>query len=114
MWIINNLDVIIGIICLVSVAGFGVYQFALLGKDKQIDKIKEWLLFAVIQAEQQLGGGTGRVKLRFVYDMFVDKFKVISLLISFEDFSLMVDEALDIMRDMLESNEAIKQYVEKK
>lgn len=114
MWIINNLDVIIGIICLVSVAGFGVYRFALLGKDKQIDKIKEWLLFAVIQAEQQLGGGTGRVKLRFVYDMFVDKFKVISLLISFEDFSLMVDEALDIMRDMLESNEAIKQYVEKK
>ena len=114
MWIINNLDVIIGIICLVLVAGFSVYQFALLGKDKQIDKIKEWLLFAVIQAEQQLGGGTGRVKLRFVYDMFVDKFKVISLLISFEDFSFMVDEALDIMRDMLESNEAIKQYVEKK
>lgn len=114
MWLINNLDVIIGIICLILVVGFGVYQFALLGKDKQIDKIKEWLLFAVIQAEQQLGGGTGRVKLRFVYDMFVDKFKVISLLISFEDFSLMVDEALDIMRDMLESNEAIKQYVEKK
>ena len=46
--------------------------------------------------------------------MFVDKFKVISLLISFEDFSFMVDEALDIMRDMLESNEAIKQYVETK
>ena len=114
MWLINNLDVIIGIICLVLVAGFGVYQFTLLGKDKQIDKIKEWLLFAVIQAEQQLGGGTGKVKLRYVYDMFVTKFKVISLLISFEDFSFMVDEALDIMRNMLESNEAIKQYVENK
>ena len=114
MWLINNLDVIIGIICLVLVVGFGVYQFALLGKDKQIDKIKEWLLFAVIQAEQHLGGGTGKVKLRFVYDMFVDKFKVISMLISFEDFSLMVDEALEIMRDMLASNEKVKEYVEKK
>ena len=114
MWLINNLDVIIGIICLVLVVGFGVYKFALLGKDKQIEKVKEWLLFAVIQAEQHLGGGTCKVKLRFDYDMFVDKFKVISLLVSFEDFSLMVDDALDIMRDMLESNEKVKEYVEKK
>lgn len=113
MWLINNLDVIIGIICLLSVCGFGVYEFVLLGKDKQIEKIKEWLLFAVIQAEQRLGGGTGKVKLRYVYDMFVSKFKVISVLVSFDEFSDMVDEALDIMRDMLKNNEAVKQYVER-
>ena len=114
MWLINNLDVIIGIICLLIVGGFAVYKFILLGKDKQIIKVKEWLLYAVVQAEQALGNGTGKVKLRFVYDMFVSKFKVISLLVSFDEFSDMVDEALDIMRDMLNNNQAVKQYVENK
>ena len=113
MWLINNLDVIIGIICLILVGGFAIYKFLLLGKEQQIHKIKEWLLYAVIQAEQALGNGTGKVKLRFVYDMFVSKFKVISLLVSFDEFSGMVDEALDIMRDMLNNNEAVKQYIEK-
>lgn len=81
---------------------------------KQPKKVKEWLLWAVIQAETTLGGGTGQIKLRAVYDLFVERYKVISFLVSFETFSKWVDVALEEMRVMLENNENVKALVSKK
>ena len=112
MWLIENLDVIIGIVCLLLTIVLSVYKFIQLGKAQQISKIQEWLLFAVTQAEKELGNNTGQLKLRMVYGQFIDKFKILAMLITFEEFSSMVDEALDIMRDMLKNNEAVKQLVE--
>lgn len=112
MWLIENIDVIIGIVCLLSISIFSVYKFIQLGKEQQLEKIQEWLLFAVTQAEKELGGNTGQLKLRMVYGQFIDKFKFIALLITFEEFSEMVDNALDIMRNMLSQNNAVKQLVE--
>lgn len=112
MWIIKNLDILVGIIALLIALGIAIYKFIQSGKEHQITKIKEWLLFAVIQAEKELGGGTGQVKLRYVYDMFVTKFKFVQFLITFEEFSEMVDDSLDIMRGMLSTNNKVKEYVE--
>ena len=109
----ENIAVIIGICCVVGVIGFGIYQFIKLEKDKQLEIVKEWLLLAVVEAEKKLGGGTGQIKLRYVYDMFIEKFKFLALIITFEQFSIMVDMALDKMRFMLSSNEKLKDYVEK-
>lgn len=109
----ENIAVIIGICCVVGVIGFGIYQFLKLEKDKQLEIVKEWLLLAVVEAEKKLGGGTGQIKLRYVYDMFIEKFKFLALMITFEQFSIMVDMALDRMRLMLSSNEKLKDYVEK-
>ena len=81
---------------------------------KQPRKVKEWLLWAVIQAETTLGGGTGQVKLRAVYDLFVERYKFISFLVSFETFSKWVDVALDEMRVMLENNVNVKAIIENK
>ena len=50
-------------------------------------KIAEWLTYAVSEAEKQLGGGTGQLKLRLVYDWFVEKFPVVSSIIPFTVFS---------------------------
>ena len=111
MWIIKNIDVIIGIVALLIALGIAIYKFIQSGKEHQITKVKEWLLFAVIQAEKELGGGTGQVKLRYVYDMFVSKFKFVQMLVSFEEFSEMVDDSLDIMRGMLSTNNKVKEYV---
>lgn len=108
----ENIGVVVGIVCLVAIVGVCVYDFVKLGKEKQLEKVKEWLLLAVVEAEKQLGGGTGKLKLRFVYDMFIEKFKFLSMLVSFETFGLMVDDALDKMREMLETNKQIKVYVE--
>lgn len=109
----ENIAVIIGICCVIGVIGLGIYQFIKLEKDKQLEIVKEWLLLAVVEAEKKLGGGTGQIKLRYVYDMFIEKFKFLALMITFEQFSIMVDMALDKMRLMLSSNEKLKDYVEK-
>lgn len=113
MWAIENLSMIISIIVLVSLGAWTLYQFIKLGKEAQIDKVREWLIFATVEAEKALGAKTGQVKLRYVYDMFVNKFKFVALLMTFEEFSELVDEALDIVRHMLNTNEKLQEYIEK-
>ena len=99
---------------LVLIGGLTIFiaKFIKLGREKKIEMINEWLLLAVVQAEKELGNGTGQIKLRFVYDMFIAKFKYASLMISFNQFSLMVDSALDKMRQMLSDNNNLKAYVD--
>lgn len=110
-WITNNWFLIVVGLCGVAVGSMAIKKFLNLPTKEQIKNIKEWLLYAVIEAEKELGSGTGAVKLRYVYDMAVAKFKWLSF-ISFEMFSGWVDEALDIMKEQLQSNKAIATYVE--
>lgn len=74
-------------------------------------KIKEWLKMAVIDAERWLGSGTGQIKLRYVYDQFIQRFPVVSKIISFKLFSKWVDFALEWMRKQIENNNKIKSYI---
>lgn len=71
---------------------------------KNPERILEWLKYAVAVAEKEMGSGTGQLKLRKVYDLFLNKFKWASKLITFEQFSLYVDEALKWLNKQLESN----------
>lgn len=73
--------------------------------------VKQWLLWAVAEAERYLGSGTGSIKLRYVYDMAVEKFPWIRYVVSFNIFSAWVDEALIVLKDELEKNKAIAAYV---
>lgn len=107
----DNIVLAIGIIIIVGVAAYAIYYFMNLSKEKQLEVVREWLLLACIQAEKALGSGTGQVKLRFVYDLFIDKFKYLSLIISFEQFSMLVDESLETMKDMISNNKQVEQYV---
>lgn len=110
--IIKNIGSIIGAIILIALVGLTIKEFIELGKEKQLEKVREWLLYACIMAEKKLGGGTGKVKLRYVYDLFVEKFSFLKLLVTFEQFSEMVDEALVKMREMLEKNPNVAMLVE--
>lgn len=94
-----------------AAGGYAVYTFVKMPSDKQLEKIREWLLYAVTKAEKELGGGTGQIKLRYVYDMFVARFAWLAQVISFEMFSMMVDDALEKMRGMLEGNKAVQELV---
>lgn len=109
----DNIITAIGIIGIVGAAAYALYYFMTLGKEKQLAMVKEWLLLAVIEAEKALGSNTGKIKLRYVYDLFLTKFKYLSLIISFEQFSMLVDEALDTMRDMITNNKQVEQYINK-
>lgn len=78
---------------------------------KYPSKVREWLLYAVTLAEKDYGSGTGQIKLRAVYDMFLTKYPKLSIFVSFETFSGWVDIALEKMRKMLAENPAAKALV---
>ena len=100
-FLIDNWPLLIGAVAVIAVDATYVINFLKMQGNAQLDKVREWLLFAVTQAEKELGGGTGQIKLRYVYDMFVVKFPALVKFISFETFSFMVDEALIKMRHLL-------------
>lgn len=103
------------IIVLLAVAAFiGIFigKFLRLPRAEQAAKVKEWLLWAVTNAEKELGGGTGKLKLRQVYDLFVQRFPAVAMAVSFDTFSLWVDEALMEMRKMLMQNKAVAELVD--
>lgn len=108
----NILSLIVVALCFITTICVFIREFINLPSKDQIAKAKEWLLLAVIEAEKEFGGGTGAVKLRYVYDKFLDKFPTLARAISFEKFSILVNEALETMKKMLQENKALKLLVE--
>ena len=110
-WLVDNCFLIIVTLVLLVEVVLTVVKFSNKPTEEKIAKFKEWLLLIVAEAEKELGGGTGKLKLRYVYDKALTQFPALTLAISFEDFSKYVDEALDEFRKMLESNEKVQEYV---
>ena len=77
----------------------------------QRKKVIEWLKFAVTEAEKLFGEKTGQLKLRQVYDWFVQKFPVVAAVVPFRVFSSWVDVALETMQRWLEDNKSVANYV---
>ena len=101
------------LLCILSIAVLivSVLNFMKLPKNQQLEKVKQWLLIAVTEAEKALGSGTGRLKLSYVYDLFVTKFPWLAKIIPFETFSNLVDEVLEDMRKLIEANPNVNEYV---
>lgn len=110
--IINNWYIILAVLVLLLVAVIAAYRYFSLPSEAQLSKVREWLLWAVTEAERELGGGTGKLKLRQVYDLFVTRFSWLARIVPFDLFSDMVDDALEDMREMLKNNKAVKELVE--
>lgn len=99
-------------IAAIGVVSYFIYIFFKMPTNEQLKKVKEWLLWAVAEAEKELGSGTGQLKLRYVYDMFIVKFPSLAKIISFKTFSHMVDEVLDEFKKLLNKNDKMKKYIE--
>lgn len=112
MWIVENWPIIVAFISGVIVCLLVAVRFSKEPTERKIAMIKEWLLYAVIIAEKELGCGTGQVKLRYVWDMFIKTFPALAPLIPFEVFSQLVDEALEEMRHLLDTNLDVFRYVQ--
>ena len=110
-FIINNWHIILALVAVLAAAGIAVYRYFNLPSEAQLAKVREWLLWAVTEAEKELGGGTGKLKLRQVYDLFVTRFSWLARIVPFELFSSMVDDALEEMREMLKNNKAVQALV---
>ena len=99
-----NTELIIGGIVAVFLIAFTMW---LMG-------FKNWLVWAVAEAEAVLGSKTGQLKLRYVYDLAVVRFPVMAKVLPFAIFSKLVDAALDVMRDMIENNTSIAEAITKR
>lgn len=106
-----NAQMIVAICIIALAAGVAVGNFVRLTKEQKIKNIKEWLKWAVTMAEKDLGSGTGQLKLRQVYNMAVAQFPWIVQLISFDQFSVWVDEALDWMNKQINTNQAVDAFI---
>lgn len=110
-FLIEHWFVIFAVIALGIGIVIAIVKFIKSGNAAQLANLKEWLLYATIEAEKALGSGTGKLKLRTVYDMFLAKFPWLAKIITFDRFSELVDDALENMNDLLATNSAVQSYV---
>lgn len=110
-FLIENWYIILTAMALGALAVVAVVRFFRLPREKQMENVRQWLLGAVTAAEKELGGGTGKLKLRQVYDAFLTKFPWLAPVVPFEQFSGLVDDALKEMRKLLADNKAVQQLV---
>lgn len=79
----------------------------------RFSSFNNWLVYAVSEAEKCLGAGTGKLKIRYAYDLALKKFPALSKLIPWSLFSWLIDKALITMRDMISNNADIASFIEK-
>lgn len=85
--------IIAAVVIVVLVAG-GIY----------VNGFRNWLVWAVTEAEKTFGSGTGQLKLRHAYDLAIKVYPNLAKMIPFSVFKWMVDKALVTMREMIEKN----------
>jgi hypothetical protein len=110
--IIENWALIVAVLALSAACVLAVARFVQLPSAAQLEKVQNWLLLAVSEAERELGGGTGELKLRLVYDKFLGKFPWLAKVIPFKRFVAMVRKALEEMEAVLADNPKVREYVE--
>lgn len=79
--------------------------------EQQLADLQEWLKWAVAEAEKALGGGTGELKLRSVYDKALARFPWVKTFVTFEMFKGYVDKALEWLEAELSNDGAVAKYV---
>ena len=112
-WLVDNWYLVVAGLALLAFVIYCIYTFFGMPTEKQIAKVKEWLIWACIEAEKALQSGTGQLKLRQVYDMFcgVPAFTWVAKIISFSTFSSWVSVALVEVKKMIANNNSLATYV---
>lgn len=93
--------IILAVILAAVLIGGGIY----------VNGFKNWLVWAVTEAESIFGSNTGKLKLRYAYNLAIQYYPAIAKLIPFSVFSWMVDKALEVMREMIEKNKSIAEAI---
>ena len=96
--------IVIGAILAFIIVAGGIY----------VNGFKNWLVWAVSEAENMFGSNTGKLKLRYAYELAINRYPVLAKIIPFTMFSSMVDGALAVMRKMIEDNNDIANIIVKK
>lgn len=84
-----------------------IAAIAAIGGSIYVNGFQNWLVWAVSEAEAAFGSNTGKLKLRYAYELAIERFPLLAKLMPFSLFGKLVDSALEVMRDMIENNRTI-------
>lgn len=107
-YFIEHWAVLIGLVAVAFVIFNSFQKFVGLPKAMKSEVVRTWILYAVAEAENEFGGGTGEVKLGKVYGEFVKTFPSLAKVVTFDIFKTIVDESLATLRAQLESEKLRK------
>ena len=108
-FIAHNFLPLVAIIGAIVLVVLKVIDFVKKPTDEQIQGLQEWL-----KGQVALGGGTGELKLRVVYNAAISKFPWVATYLTFDQFNNLVKIALDWMQEQMDDNIAIKDYIKNK
>lgn len=112
-WIVENWFLVVAFLaCIAGIVGAVIYYVGL-PTEEQKEKIRQWLIYACIEAEKELQSGTGQLKLRKVWNKLcnISAFAPVVKAISFDTFSEWVTDALRKAKEMLINNKTLATYV---
>lgn len=110
--LLANYKLVLGIIVVLVVVGFGIYKFVTQPSSKQKEQIKALLLNLVIIAEREYSSKTGKIKFSYVYSELITKLPYLKY-IPLSVIETLVEESLEEMRHLLETNPKIAQIINK-
>lgn len=113
-FIVNNYLTIIIVVAFVGISIFKFLGFSKKTWEEKVNTVKEWAVYACALAEAELGAGTGALKLRRTYDMFVTRFPSLANKFSFSTYQDIAEDALLTFKDMLKTNNNVQQLIEPK
>lgn len=111
--IIQYWDLILIIFIVLTGFGLYIYNFFTKPSAERREKIRVWLLDAVLLAENSYKNGTGKFKFSMVYDLFIQRFKWIAIFMPKSVFEELVDDTLTEMKHFLETNDNIATLLKK-
>ena len=111
-FLVENWSLLIILALMIVSAIIYVKKFVELPDEEQLIKVREFLLWAVTEAERIYGGKTGNLKKAYAYKLFCEYFPSFVAVVPFDIFEKMVDSALVQMRHLIETNVSIKNYVQ--
>ena len=109
--LIQYYDLILIIIVAICGMVFATYKWLSQPSSKQKEQIRTVLLQLVILAESKFGSKTGKVKFSFVYSELLKQLPYLRY-IPLSVIEGLVEESLDTMRKLLESNVQVKKIVD--
>lgn len=105
-WVYFFILLILGLITV-----YAILRFMKLTPKQQLEKVKVALLYMVTEAEKELKSKTGRIKRSMVWEWLVERFPIVTLFITEEQYDKLLDQTLEEFRKMLESNTSLYDYV---
>ena len=110
-FLINNWYLIIIAIAGLSLLINYLFDFSQKPSAAKIQNIKEWAIYACALAEAHLGSGTGQLKMRETYDMFIVRFPDLARIVSFEMYKNIAELALLEFKQMMQNIPKVKNLI---